>query len=143
MSGHTLDEIDFKSLDDVIPSAKHTIFKRRRKEVVNKLKDSLETPAEKPANRQGHYAKIFGKFQVFKILHGEDIILVMDCDRCDQLDLQAVRLEGKRGSAVVRIRNIGTLEGFVRSDAQVYRMDEHCIGIRRVNGNCKDTKEKA
>jgi hypothetical protein len=129
------------SLDDFIPSPKHTVFKRRQKKTIEAMKVSLETPAKKPDNRQSHYSKIHGKFQVFKILHGDDIILVVDCERCEQLDLQAVRLEGRRGNAIVRLRNIGTVEGVVRSDASVYRMDEQCIGLRRVNGNCKSTKE--
>jgi len=139
MLGTTLEETP---IEDTFPEPKKSSFKPSRKRVIKALKDSLAPTSEpKPRGREGHYSMIHGKFQIFKILHGQDVIFVVDCDRCEELDLQAVRLDGLRGSTVCRIRNIGAMEGQIRSDAPVYRIDDQCLGLRRVNGNMKTTKE--
>jgi hypothetical protein len=130
------------NIQNEFPEPKQSTFKSR-KQVIKKLKDSL-VPCDnpKPSGRVGHYSMIHGKFQIFKILHGQDVIFVVDSVRCEELDLQAVCLEGIRGSTVCRIRNIGAMEGQIRSDAPVYRIDDECLGLRRVNGNTKATKAK-
>lgn len=131
------------SLEDYIPVPKQSVFKpSTRKKAMESLRNSLEnTPVNKPANCQSHYSKIYGKFQVFRILHGSDVIFVVDEERCERLELQSVRLDGIRKNATVRLRSIGKVEGFIRSDAPVYQLDKDCLGLRRVNGNAKIAKE--
>jgi hypothetical protein len=131
-----------ESLEDYIPVPKQSVFKPTRKKTIESLRSSLSTPTiEKPANHQSHYSKIYGKFQIFRILHGSDVIFVMDDERCERLELQSVRLDGIRKNATVRLRSIGKVEGFIRSDAPVYQLDKACLGLRRVNGNAKIAKE--
>jgi hypothetical protein len=133
----------YRNIQNEFPEPKQSTFKPNRKKVIKALKDSISPATEnKPRGREGHYSMINGKFQVFKILHGHDVIFVIDNERCEELDLQAVCLEGIRGSTVCRIRNIGSVEGQIRSDAPVYKIDDQCLGLRRVNGNTKTTKEK-
>jgi hypothetical protein len=131
------------SIDDFIPEPKHSVFRKRQKEEIKKIKESLE-PAEKPTAVRlngSHYSTVTGRFQIFRVIHGKDVIFVIDNERCCELDLQAVHLDGRGGSAICRIINIGVVEGKIRSDAPIYIMDKECLGLRRVNGNLKTLKE--
>lgn len=150
MTHQTLDEIhDFRSPGDVFTEPKQSNFRAKskpmsaRKKVIKALRDSLALPAQKnTSSRAYHYAPIRGKFRVFKILHGQDIIFILDDPRCEELELRSVILNGLRGSTVCRIRSIGVVEGEIRSDAPVYQIDDKCLGLRRVNGNSKKANAK-
>jgi hypothetical protein len=118
------------------------VKRSNKKDCMEAMKRSLEPDESRPGIVDDKYSKramIRGNFVVFRIVRSNDIIFVLEDPRCEQLDLKPVTLDGIRGKFNGRIRIVGYVEGEIRSDAPIYRIDEECLGIRRVIGRQKET----